>query len=252
MKTEWDYTDLADAYLKRPDYAGEAINQMISKAAVNKGDRVCDVGAGVGHLTIELARRGLDVTAVEPNDAMRANGIERVSTFKNVKWFEGTGENTGQPSGSFRLVTFGSSFNVVNQQAALKETARILQPKGWFACMWNHRDLSDPVQDGIEKIIKGVVENYNYGRRREDQTSAIEQSGLFGEVTAIEHTINHTQSVDECVEAWRSHATLQRQTQEKFPKVVEEIEKYLRKLGKSQVIIPYSTRIWMAQLIAPR
>ena len=29
MKTEWDYTELADAYLKRPDYAEEAINKMM-------------------------------------------------------------------------------------------------------------------------------------------------------------------------------------------------------------------------------
>ena len=29
MKTEWDYTNLADAYLKRPDYAPEAIKKML-------------------------------------------------------------------------------------------------------------------------------------------------------------------------------------------------------------------------------
>jgi hypothetical protein len=28
MKTEWDYTALADAYLKRPDYADEAIDAL--------------------------------------------------------------------------------------------------------------------------------------------------------------------------------------------------------------------------------
>ena len=29
MKTEWDYTTLADAYLKRPDYADAAIDAML-------------------------------------------------------------------------------------------------------------------------------------------------------------------------------------------------------------------------------
>ena len=28
MKTEWDYTNLASAYVKRPGYAPEAINNM--------------------------------------------------------------------------------------------------------------------------------------------------------------------------------------------------------------------------------
>lgn len=29
MKTEWDYTNLADAYLKRPDYAETALEKML-------------------------------------------------------------------------------------------------------------------------------------------------------------------------------------------------------------------------------
>ena len=36
---------------------------------------ICDVGAGVGHLTKALLKRGHILTAVEPNDAMRSNGI---------------------------------------------------------------------------------------------------------------------------------------------------------------------------------
>ena len=55
MKTEWDYTALADAYLKRPDYAQSAIDKMLKNAGVKQGDTVCDVGAGAAHLTIKLA-----------------------------------------------------------------------------------------------------------------------------------------------------------------------------------------------------
>ena len=44
-------------------------------------------------------------------------------------------ENTGQSSGRFGLVTFGSSFNVCDREKALEETARILKPGGWFACV---------------------------------------------------------------------------------------------------------------------
>ncbi len=37
MKTEWDYTNLAEAYLKRPDYAQSAIDKMLEIAGVKKG-----------------------------------------------------------------------------------------------------------------------------------------------------------------------------------------------------------------------
>lgn len=248
MKTEWDYSDLADAYLKRPDYSEPAIEAMLSIFGVKKQHKVCDIGAGVAHLTLMLADRDYDVVAVEPNDSMRRNGIVRTQKYTNVSWFEGTGENTGQASGSFDFVTFGSSFNVCDRQEALKETARLLKPKGWFACMWNNRNLEDEIQSSIENIIKSTVPDYDYGTRRETQTEVITASGLFGPVVHISSNVQHQQSLSECVEAWRSHATLERQTGSLFPKVVTEIERYLKGLNQVTIEIPYTTNVWVAQL----
>ena len=58
----------------------------------------------------------------------------------------------------------------------------------------------------------------------------------------------HEQTIEECVEAWRSHATLDRQAGATFHDVVADIERYLRGLGTSTIQIPYSTSIWVAQL----
>ncbi len=248
MKTEWDYTDLAEAYLKRPDYSDTAIDELLSLAGIAPGSPICDVGAGVAHLTLKLAERQMQVNAVEPNDAMRALGIKRTEAFSNVQWSEGTGEETGQPSDSFAMVSFGSSFNVTDRPRALLETKRLLQGKGWFAAMWNHRDLDDPIQDAIEEIIKAAIPEYGYGTRREDQTAVIDESGLFGQVHRIAGGVTHRQSVPEVVEAWRSHATLHRQAGDKFYGIINDIEKMLVDSGKDEIIIPYTTRIWTAQL----
>ena len=250
MQTTWNYTQLADAYLKRPEYAPTAIDELIALSGVQAGADVCDVGAGVAHLTLELAKRELVVTAVEPNDAMRANGIERTREYSNVRWLEGVGEATGCEDGAYDLVTFGSSFNVCDRAAALKETQRILRPGGWFACMWNHRDLEDPLQAEIEAQIRSQVQSYDYGARREDQTSAIEASGLFGRIHKLEGSVVHLQSVEDCVEAWRSHATLQRQAGANFPAVVQAIQSIVERAGSDPLPIPYTTRIWAARLIA--
>jgi ubiquinone/menaquinone biosynthesis C-methylase UbiE len=247
MKTNWDYTTLADAYLKRPDYSANAIDAMLSISSVTSGDNVCDVGAGVAHLTLMLASRNLSVIAVEPNDAMRANGIKRTHKFKNVDWFEGTGEDTKQENEKFDLVTFGSSFNVCDRQKALSETIRILKPRGWFACMWNHRQLDDPIQKRIESIIQDHIPEYGYGTRREDQTAVIDESKLFGPVVHLNSRVIHQQSIEECVEAWRSHATLERQAGKVFPTIIDAIESYLLSLKTSNIEIPYSTNIWIAQ-----
>ena len=68
MKTEWDYTNLAKAYVKRPKYSTNAIESMISIAKCDKNTIACDVGAGVGHLTLNLLEHNIQVIAIEPND----------------------------------------------------------------------------------------------------------------------------------------------------------------------------------------
>jgi len=247
MKTEWDYTDLAQAYLQRPDYAPNAIAEMLACAGVKQGDKACDVGAGAAHLTLELAKFGLRVWAVEPNDAMRANGIKRTEAYPGVQWFEGVGEDTGMESGKFDLVTFGSSFNVCDRQRALAETSRILKPDGYFACMWNHRDLDDPLQQEIEKVIKRNIAGYSYGTRREDQTGIIESSGLFGPVQFISGHVNHQLAAEDFIEGWKSHGTVYRQSPEVFEKIVSEIRQVVEALRQETITVPYTTRIWMAR-----
>lgn len=225
---------------------------MLKTAQARSGARVCDVGAGAAHLTLLLAEHGLKVNAVEPNDAMRANGIKRTREFPDVTWSEGVGEATGMEDSVFELVTFGSSFNVCDRQKALAETKRILKQDGWFACMWNHRDLEDPLQREIEGILKDNIEGYEYGARREDQTEVIEASDLFGPVVRLEGRVVHQIPAEDFIEGWKSHGTVYRQSPERFDKINAEIrtlvESRLGGNGEKNVRVPYTTRIWMAQV----
>ena len=82
---------------------------------------------------------------------MRGYGI-RNTHGKSVVWSEGTGERTGLNNRSVYAAFFGSSFNVVDPVLALEEVSRIVVPGGWFACMWNHRDTTDPLKN-IEEVI---------------------------------------------------------------------------------------------------
>lgn len=249
MKTEWDYTTLAQGYLKRPEYAPDALRQIFQIAGLTPKAHVCDIGAGVAHLTIPLAEFGCCVDAVEPNDAMRALGQQRTAHFPDVSWFEGTGEETGRPSGAYDFVSFGSSFNVCDRAKALQETHRLLKPGKWFACLWNHRDLEDPVQKSIENIIKDAIPEYAYGTRREDQTEVIKSSGLFTDITPVQGNVRHMQTPGDIVEAWRSHSTLHRQAGDKFHDIVARIETYINSLGLQEIEIPYTTHAWIARRV---
>lgn len=243
MKTTWDYSELAATYDKRADYPEAGIDLIAFVAGLRAGSRVADLGAGTGKLCLKLLRRGYRVDAVEPNDAMRGFG-ERNTAGLEARWSEGTGEASGLEGGRYDLVSFGSSFNVTRQGEALQETRRLLKPRGWFTCMWNHRDVEDPIQARVQQAITKFVPNYSHGNRREDQTGVIEGSRLFGTILSARVPFEFVTSREDYVDAWRSHATLQRQAGDAFPKVIEAIQ---AETPAGRFAVPYHLALWLAQ-----
>jgi SAM-dependent methyltransferase len=242
---EWDYTKLAATYTLRPPYAPRAVDRIV--ATCDRDDpRVADIGAGNGHLTVDLLARGCLVDAVEPNDAMREIGVGRTAG-QAVRWRVGIGEDTGLESGRYDLVTFGSSFATTDRPLALRETARILRRQGWFACIWNHRDLDDPLQAEIEALIRSRIPGYGYGARREDQAPVIEASGLFEAPTVLQEPILHRVPVPDWLAAWRSHGILERQAGAQFDSILAEIDRIVLSLGVDEVAVPYRTVGWLAR-----
>lgn len=241
----WDYTEHAAHYDRRADYSGPALEKLFMTMGLKPGDRVADLGAGTGKLTVPMAKAGFSILASEPNNAMRSFGIKNTEGM-NVQWFDGTGEHSKLSDDSVKAVTFGSSFNVVDHNLALTEVRRICQPKGWVACMWNHRDLDDPVQKKIEEIIGSHIENYDYGTRRKSPISVLEESGLFDKIVSIEEIFSVEMRQSEIIDAWKSHATLSRQAGVSFQNIISEIETFLK--DKETYLVPYYTRIWAAHL----
>lgn len=241
----WNYSNRAATYDKRADYSKQAVFELIEKMGLSKSDTVADIGAGTGKLTGLLLEWGLNVLAVEPNDNMRSFGIKNTEG-KNVTWSVGTGENTNLPAQCAKAAFFGSSFNVVDQGQTLQEVARILVPGSFFACMWNHRDLEDPLQKEVEDIIKASIPDYNYGKRRQDPTEVVNASGLFGQVESIKQRFDCAIPKTDWVDAWKSHETLARQAKENFNQIIEQINTKLA--DKQQVNVPYTTNIWFAKL----
>lgn len=246
--TQFDYTPYAADYASRPDYVPAVLSAMLSVAGAKPGDVVCDVGAGSAHMTIPLLEHGLRVDAVEPTRAMRAVGEGRTSEMDNVTWYEGFGEDTGRPDSHYSLVTFGSSFDRTDRPSALKETARILKPGGFFACGWNHRDLDEPFQAKVEALIHERVPGYSYGTRRADQTATIEESGLFDSPVFLSGKTTIRVPTEAWCDAWTSHSTLGQQAGDNFPAVLDGIRDLVAAEIGEFIDVPYVTRVWVAKL----
>ena len=117
----------------RPPYPAEAVDWLLPAGA----RRVLDLGAGTGKLTRELLRRGLEVTAVDPSDGMRAE-LNRV--LPDVPTRPGTAEEIPLPDRSVDAVLVAQAWHWVEPARAVPEIARVLAPGGRLGLIWNLRD----------------------------------------------------------------------------------------------------------------
>ena len=156
-----DFTALAKDYINRPGYSRDVLRMIGRMAGMDRRDfRVADVGAGTGKLTQELSALGLTGCAVEPNEAMRTEGMKLFRSEKSFVFSEGTAEHTGLPESSFDWVLMGSSFHWTNAEEALTEFHRILKPGGYFTAIWNPRDIDGhELHEKIERVIYDKLPN---------------------------------------------------------------------------------------------
>lgn len=260
----WDYTKHAKFYEYRPNYAPASIDMLaflVKQSSQSTAPKVADIGAGTGNLSIMLLERGCKVVAVEPNDAMREIGIHRTKEWAQkgqIEWVRASGVDSTLASGEFDWVTFGSSFNVMDRQSALIEAHRLLRTSGKrggggqiFSCMWNHRDLNDPIQNKAEEIITELVPHYTRGTRREDQRAIIEsRKDLFDSILYVEEDFYFQQSLENYINAWKSVKNPywdldSAEGRELFENITQKMRATLPK----ELHIKYTTRCWSARKV---
>lgn len=246
-----DFTKLAKYYINRPGYCLEVL-KAISKYIRESNDTefvVADVGAGTGKLTENLWQLGFSGYAVEPNDAMRQEGIQLFETLGRFKWIKGSAEATGLEDSSVDWVLMGSSFHWADTKAALAEFYRIIKPGGFFTAIWNPRDIEkSALEQKIEQYIRSIVPELNRvssGSKKYtgDLEDKLLSTGHFDNVIFMESPHIEKRSKENYIGAWRSVNDIQAQAgQERFEQIIKMIEEEVK--DSPFVEVPYRTRAW--------
>ncbi len=221
----------------RPSYAAEAIAWIAERCGLGPGATVVDVGAGTGKLTRLLAATGARVVAVEPVAEMRELLVQ---TVPGVEALEGRAEALPLPDGCARAVTVAQAFHWFGDDAPA-ELARVLEPEGSIALIWNSPDQSDPTQARLEEI---------YERRRPQSHSGgsaqrLEQSGYFGQLE--ERTFRHVQRLarEDLVTRVASISFVAADAGPERERILDEVRTIVADLP-AEVDLPYETRVYIA------
>lgn len=167
----------------RPDYSEAAVRWALSLAP---GTRVLDLAAGTGKLTSVLSRMGVDVTAVEPDEAML--GALRES-LPGVQSLSGSAEDIPLPSGSVDAIVVGQALHWFDMSLAGQEMHRVLVHGGTVAALWNFDDDRVPWVAGLEAAAEntgGATYTQLQAGDREAHFAELSVPGLFGEVERAE------------------------------------------------------------------
>ena len=252
-----DFTKLAKDYVNRPGYSETVLQVLKNHIEAQNGhiQAVADVGAGTGKLTENLVNLGLNGFAVEPNDAMREEGIKAFKGCSAFVWSKGAAEVTGLPDHCVDWVLMGSSFHWTDAPAALQEFHRILRPGGFFTAIWNPRNIkSSPLHMEIEAKIQEMIpgmKRVSSGSQLsiQDMEKTLLSAPYFRNLFLLEAPHVVEMSKERYMGAWRSVNDIQAQAgDELFEEILKMIEDKISHLD--QVVVPYLSRAFTVQAVS--
>lgn len=156
------FSDRVGDYVRwRPDYPAALPAWLQRELGIAPGWRVADIGAGTGISAKLFLDAGCEVTAVEPNAAMRSAAIAWLGSDPRFRAVDGRADATGLPEASVDLVAAAQAFHWFDPDGAHAEFGRILRPHGVAAIWWNSRRPSGtPFLDGYEALLQRYGTDY--------------------------------------------------------------------------------------------
>jgi SAM-dependent methyltransferase len=157
-----DFGKTAQDYGKhRAGFPEAFFERLVPFGLGRPGQRALDLGTGTGNVARGLARRGCQVTGLDPSAALieQARQLDRAAGV-TIRYVQTVAEETTLPDASFDVVTAGQCWHWFNRPKAAQEVRRLLVPGGYLVIA--HFDWL-PLPGNMVEATEQLIKRYNPG-----------------------------------------------------------------------------------------
>jgi SAM-dependent methyltransferase len=215
------------------------------------GYHVLEAGAGTGRATLELARRGASVVAVEPDPAMAAIA-RRCTHGMAVEVRFSTFEDCTVADGVFDLVVAAQAWHWVEQKRGAEVAARALRPGGALCVWWNRPgELTGPVWDAVHAVYDEhapELDRRSALRRQYAIERRVESSPGFGQWITRTYDWTATYDAESYAGLIQTHSNHLRLPSDRRERLVDGVRAAITQVGAGCVEYRYRTVLLTAQV----
>ena len=172
----------AAAYVDSPNHAkGEDLDRIVALAAEHGGERVVDVGTGVGHTLRRVAPIFQSAVGVDATREMLEAGIGVLAGagVKNALLVQADATRLPIASGSADVVTSRlAAHHFADAAGSFREIARILRPGGLFVLVDNYAPDDPELQRFINEVETLRDPSHVRNHTVEGWSDLLKQAGL--------------------------------------------------------------------------
>jgi SAM-dependent methyltransferase len=152
---------VADQYDRaRPTYPAAVYDDLAALGDIPPGGRILEIGPGTGKATIELARRGYEIVAVELSPDLAAIARRNLEAYPQAEIVTADFEAWEDEPASFDAVVAFTAFHWIDPEVRLARVARLLRERSALGVVQTNHVLpedGDPFWGEIQDVYREVV-----------------------------------------------------------------------------------------------
>ena len=142
----------------RTRYVDGLFTDVIKYSALDRTNRVLEIGIGTGQASLPFLETGCELTAVEIGDKLAQYARGKFSEFANLNVINQDFESIPLKEDSYDLIYSASAFHWIPLDTGMPKVFQLLKPGGVFA--WFSAQPA-PTQRNVYDEIQKVYDEYN-------------------------------------------------------------------------------------------